>query len=36
MALGYWQNNILMSFLLAVAIDYGFQRNKLRHSTNQG
>ncbi len=29
MALGYWQNNILMPFLLAVAIDYGFQQNLL-------
>lgn len=34
MALGYWQNNILMPFLLAVAINYRFQRNKLRPSTN--
>lgn len=29
MALGYWQNNILMPFLLAVAIDYGFKQNLL-------
>lgn len=36
MALGYWQNNILMPFLFPAAIDYGFQRNKLRPSTNQG
>ena len=36
MALGYWQNNILMPFLLTVAINYRFQRNKLPPSTNQG
>lgn len=36
MALGYWQNNILMPFLLPIAINYRFQRYKLRLSTNQG
>ena len=36
MALGYWQNNILMPFLLPAAINYRFQRYKLRPSTNQG
>lgn len=29
MALGYWQNNILMPFLLAVALDYEVQQNLL-------
>lgn len=36
MALEYWQNYILMPFLLSAAINYRFQRYKLRYSINQG